>query len=112
MQMELGCPALPYRPYLYFINETGAVPSEGMAFDAEGGATVLAVLVAEPSYSFSEPVQWAMVTDMELQEKNKTFTDLHSGLFRGDTYREAFNVSEWCSLSTGEFSSSGELAQS
>jgi hypothetical protein len=102
VQVELGCPALPYRPYLYFVNETGYAPAEGMAFDRENGVTVMALLQADATYNFTEPVQWAMVTDFEMQEKGATFSSLYEGLFKDGADKAQFQES-WCFLKFGEF---------
>ena len=109
--MELGCPALPYQPFVYFVDEAGQEPAEGMSFDAESGVTVLALLRADDSFVFSEPVQYAVVTDFELQQNNVTFSDLHNGLFQGEQALTAFmQLHSWCQLKTGSFSQSGVTA--
>lgn len=79
-----------------------------MPFDGENGVTIMAVLRAEQSFFFSEPVQYAVVTDFELQEKNLTFSDLHNGLFQGDQALAAFTQThQWCYLKTGSFDAEG-----
>ena len=106
--MELGCPSLPYEPFIYFVNSQGLVPSEGMAFDVDNGVTVLAVLRAAPGFDFTEPTQWAVVTDFEMQQKALSFSDLHDGLFQGDAKRAAFlRRTSWCYLRTGTFDARG-----
>jgi hypothetical protein len=106
--MELGCPALPYQPHVFFVNETGSIPRKGMHFDSEGGVTILVVLEAHASYSFSEPVQWAAITDSEFQSKGKTFSSLQNEFFMS-SYTTATGIcnEDWCFAKTGTFNTSG-----
>jgi hypothetical protein len=107
--MELGCPALPYQPHVFFVNETGAIPRKGMDFDADGGVTILVVLEAYPGYSFSEPIQWAAITDSEFRATNKTFSTLHNEFFTsGFTTSSTGTCKEaWCFVKTGTLNTPG-----
>jgi hypothetical protein len=108
--MELGCPSLPYQSYLYFVNETGHTPAERMHFDKDNGVTVLAVLAADPGFAFSEPVQWAVITDFELKERGLTYSQLHNGLFQGERALSNFlTTHNLCYLKRGQFENTGEL---
>ena len=69
VQMDIGCASLPYQPYIFFVDEAGQVPSEGMWFDSEGGVTILVVLVADPGFYFTDDVYWAVLTDYEFQNQ-------------------------------------------
>lgn len=110
MQMQLGCPSLPYLPHLYFVDQDGNVPAEGMAFDEDNGVTILAVLEAEAGFAFGEPVSWAVVTAAEVTSLGVSFSDLHNGLFQGETALETFlTANPLCYLRQGEFSNAGAI---
>lgn len=61
--------SLPYQPYIFFVNEAGQVPQQGMWYDDEGGVTVLVVLVADAGFEIVDDVHWAVITDYEFQSK-------------------------------------------
>lgn len=110
--MEMGCKSLPYTPHVFFVDEQGAAPGPGMAFDSEGGVTVLVILEADPSYTFAgdEVVQWAafMGAEYEAKRPNKTFSELKYEFFTSSLPSKAPDCEEaWCFLRTGNFSSRG-----
>eukprot|EP00892_Ulva_mutabilis_P000131 jgi/Ulvmu1/10118/UM006_0069.1 len=99
--MDLGCPAVPYEPELYFVNSHGAVPAAGMAHDGSGGVTVLALL--RLARAFEKPTVWAAVEASEMLVKNLTLAEAGEALVSATPRRAV----EWCWSRSGTINDTG-----
>lgn len=99
--MDLGCPAVPYEPELYFVDEQGREPAAGMAHDADGGVTVLALLrLARP---FEKATNWAAVEASEMLAKNLTLAEAGEALVSTSPRQRV----KWCWSRSGTLNSTG-----
>lgn len=112
VQMNLGCPGVPYTPELYFVNELGhdpqaaaaamtAADSSASGHDADGGVGVLALLRLERE--FDRSIQWAAIEASEFNEKNITLQQAAASLVLTDSGV----VIDWCWSRNGTFKSHG-----
>lgn len=101
VQMDLGCPAVPYEPEVYFVDEQGAEPAAGMVHDGGGGVTVLALL--RLAREFEKPTAWAAIEASEMLSKNLTLLEAGEALVAA-TPRHSV---EWCWSRSGTFNSTG-----
>lgn len=101
MQMDLGCPSVPYEPEIYFVDEQGREPAAGMAHDDAGGVTVLALL--RLARAFEKPTNWAAIEASEMLAKNLTLSQAGEALVTASPRQRI----KWCWSRTGTLNDTG-----